>query len=69
MKLTLRTDNTARKRLHSAPSTMFCCLALSCCVHYYRVDSVNLTESDAKKNTHLFMNSWLWDWTAVKLLY
>ena len=36
------------------------------CVHY---DSINLKESDAKKNTHLLMNSWLWDWTAVKLLH
>jgi len=29
MKLTLRTDNTAPKRLHSAPPITFCCLALS----------------------------------------
>jgi len=36
------------------------------CVHYYRVDSVTLKESDAKKNTHLLMNSWLWTWAAVK---
>jgi hypothetical protein len=39
------------------------------CVYYYRVDSVNLMESDAKKNTDLLMNSWLWNWAAVKLLY
>jgi len=39
------------------------------CVQHYRVDSVNLKESDAKKNTHPLMISWLWDGTAVKLLY